>query len=301
MLRITEAAKRLGVTPATLRRWEEEGLIIPDRTAGGERRYHEGELDQLEARIASGSLIRKKRRLGNSRRAAAKSIVDDEIEEESPIIPPAPPTAAPDPPPWERVVYEARADLEVKKIQREKRELERIEREAEEARSREAQDVLQRKEEENARDQAQAREEQRLASLRSYGETKATFSGAPIEYKAAITRDLAKYVSAEQFPPSLALWQAWEYLDARVEQLLKPWRVQKAKEHAAAERRRAYDGLLSLGRSHANSRTSNWNPEDAIQARQEVERELKEEVGSDWTRQEVVDLVEEILEEWEDV
>lgn len=36
---IGEAAKFLGVSPGTLRRWEKEGKIEPNRTAGGTRRY----------------------------------------------------------------------------------------------------------------------------------------------------------------------------------------------------------------------------------------------------------------------
>ena len=37
---ISEAAKFLGVTPQTLRRWEKEGKLLPDeRTPGGQRRY----------------------------------------------------------------------------------------------------------------------------------------------------------------------------------------------------------------------------------------------------------------------
>lgn len=38
-LAIGEAAKTLGVSITTLRRWEEEGKLIPERTAGGQRRY----------------------------------------------------------------------------------------------------------------------------------------------------------------------------------------------------------------------------------------------------------------------
>ena len=36
---ISEAAKVVGVAPGTLRRWEREGKIKPERTAGGNRRY----------------------------------------------------------------------------------------------------------------------------------------------------------------------------------------------------------------------------------------------------------------------
>ena len=40
LLSISEAAKILGVSESTLRRWEREGRLLPDeRTEGGQRRY----------------------------------------------------------------------------------------------------------------------------------------------------------------------------------------------------------------------------------------------------------------------
>ena len=301
MLRINEAARRLGITPATLRRWEEEGLLVPDRTAGGERRYHEGELDQLAARMASGGLMRsREKRPGASRRALGQATEEDDGEEESTSAQPLPPIVVPDPPPWERRVHEARADLEVKKILREKAQLERSDREVQEAQEREALEARRRAEEDNLRREARARDEQRLQSLRSQGELIAALSGAPTEYKAAVTRDLITYVNIEQFPASLSSWQAYQYITARVDQLLQPWRDQKDKEQEAHKRRRDYESLLSAGRSHATSKTSSWDRDDALRARREVERALRDEVGRDWTRQDIVDLVEEVLEEWEE-
>lgn len=45
---ISEAAKYLGVSPDTLRRWEKAGKIsAPKRTAGGARRYSKDMLDQI--------------------------------------------------------------------------------------------------------------------------------------------------------------------------------------------------------------------------------------------------------------
>ena len=45
---ISEAAKYLGVSPDTLRRWEKAGKIsAPKRTAGGARRYSKELLDQI--------------------------------------------------------------------------------------------------------------------------------------------------------------------------------------------------------------------------------------------------------------
>lgn len=41
---IGEAAKKLGVSISTLRRWEKEGRLVAERTSKGHRRYR---LDQL--------------------------------------------------------------------------------------------------------------------------------------------------------------------------------------------------------------------------------------------------------------
>lgn len=38
-LSISEAAKLKGVSVSTLRRWESEGKLIPERTPNGHRRY----------------------------------------------------------------------------------------------------------------------------------------------------------------------------------------------------------------------------------------------------------------------
>lgn len=45
LISISEAAERLGVSPTTLRRWEESGKLIPERTQGNQRRYR---LSQIE-------------------------------------------------------------------------------------------------------------------------------------------------------------------------------------------------------------------------------------------------------------
>jgi len=47
LLSLEEAAKLLGVSKSTMRRWEEEGRIKPERTPGGHRRYHSEELTQM--------------------------------------------------------------------------------------------------------------------------------------------------------------------------------------------------------------------------------------------------------------
>lgn len=42
---ISKAAKELGVSINTLRRWDREGILVPEKTPSGHRRY---ELDKLK-------------------------------------------------------------------------------------------------------------------------------------------------------------------------------------------------------------------------------------------------------------
>ncbi|RCG16901.1 MerR family transcriptional regulator [Streptomyces diacarni] len=51
LLRIGEAAARLGVSTHLLRHWEAEGLITPHRTAGDARRYDPELLDALSIAV----------------------------------------------------------------------------------------------------------------------------------------------------------------------------------------------------------------------------------------------------------
>lgn len=43
------AARRLGVTPATVRNWHRRGKIAATRTAGGDRRFRVADVDALAA------------------------------------------------------------------------------------------------------------------------------------------------------------------------------------------------------------------------------------------------------------
>lgn len=47
LLRIADAARDVGVSPSSLRLWERQGLVSPQRHAGRERRYGPAELEQL--------------------------------------------------------------------------------------------------------------------------------------------------------------------------------------------------------------------------------------------------------------
>jgi excisionase family DNA binding protein len=49
LLPIGEAARQLGVSIDTIRRWEGEDKIHPIRTPGGQRRFRQSEIDRLLA------------------------------------------------------------------------------------------------------------------------------------------------------------------------------------------------------------------------------------------------------------
>jgi excisionase family DNA binding protein len=50
-MRITEFARKLGVSRDTLRRWERRGIITPDRDWAGHRRFDEEDLARLQPMV----------------------------------------------------------------------------------------------------------------------------------------------------------------------------------------------------------------------------------------------------------
>jgi excisionase family DNA binding protein len=73
LLNISEASELLGVSKSTLRRWENEGKLIPDeRTAGGQRRY---KLSSIKPQIARNINLVKKT-LGYARVSSHDQKVD---------------------------------------------------------------------------------------------------------------------------------------------------------------------------------------------------------------------------------
>ncbi len=57
LLSVNQAARRLGVSPVTVRRWTATGLLTCTRTAGGHRRIDERDLDDLARSLGAGSQV----------------------------------------------------------------------------------------------------------------------------------------------------------------------------------------------------------------------------------------------------
>jgi hypothetical protein len=55
-----------------------------------------------------------------------------------------------------------------------------------------------------------------------------------------------------------------------------------------------------MGISHGYTKTWNWHSEDANRTMRQIERRLRDEVEPDWTLEDVQDLVDDVLEEWEE-
>lgn len=51
-MNIGEAAERLGISPTPLRRWEQSGKLIPERTQGNQRRYRLSQIEPVAYRVS---------------------------------------------------------------------------------------------------------------------------------------------------------------------------------------------------------------------------------------------------------
>ncbi len=122
---------------------------------------------------------------------------------------------------------------------------------------------------------------------------------APAEYQAKVTRDLQTYVSATQFPPDLNSALGYQYVYARVEEILRPWREAEKREGEERERESSKKRKISMAMWRAKSRTSDWEPRDTREALAEIEEALNEEVMGDPSDPDGDEIVDDILDEWD--
>lgn len=126
----------------------------------------------------------------------------------------------------------------------------------------------------------------------------------PSEWQAKVAADLERYVTAREFPSGLATTHAITLAQTRVREVLAPWAAAQATAKAdratQEEARRKLDALRAHGRRYAVGETSGWDWSAQTEARRGVETAVATEVAADWSPEDVEDLVDDVLAEWDD-
>ncbi len=153
----------------------------------------------------------------------------------------------------------------------------------------------------------------RLQTIRNWGLV-AIPAGTPPLWWAKVTQDLERNVTTENFPVGLPLNDAIELVRGRVSAVLEPYEREKALEgqRVEDERRRAADEkeeaeeqrqirkLVAHAEHYAWRETMSWDREDRKDAREEVSEVLGARVGADWSEDNVEELVDDILDKYDD-
>jgi hypothetical protein len=150
----------------------------------------------------------------------------------------------------------------------------------------------------------------RLDALRAHGRSRLPY-GATAEARSTVIETLEAYVNASRFPASTSTWVAHQAIEAKIDALLEPFNekaaraasVKRQEEAEDAERireERQLDSLIERGKSHAFTETLQWDRIEAEDARAAVLGALEEEVEADWTNRDLEELVDEVLEEFDE-
>jgi len=277
ILSIGEAAKRLGLETDTVRKLESAGKIQAVRTNGGHRRFTEAEVDRFQKSRRGRGKTSQKRNPSTGEFASPHATFandPDELDEELPFEdwdadvlasyrPPPPPRPAPAPRPTPPFTPQPLPSLF------DPADTERL----------------------------------RLRNIRIMGQG-AIPSGTPAEWYRKVIVDLDRYVTTSQFPVELPAFKALELVMDRVKAVLRPWceaeekakRVKEAKE--ASERQR--NALIANGNEYARQETTDWDFAPKLDALAEVKKVLLRDVAPEMTDLEVEDLVDDVLDRWDD-
>jgi excisionase family DNA binding protein len=150
----------------------------------------------------------------------------------------------------------------------------------------------------------------RLDALRAHGRSRLPY-GASAEARSTVIETLEAYVNASRFPAATSTWVAHQAIEAKIDAILEPFNAKAARaasikreedaENAERVREeRQPDSLIERGKSHAFTETLRWERNEAEDARAAVLDALEEEVDVDWTNRDVEELVDEVLEEFDE-
>ena len=275
LVTISEAARELGVSAKTLRRYEERGLLKPIRTMGGQRRYY---LSSLQELLASAE------------------------DQEDDIVPTTPKPSIPkpttrEPSVWDEVEDE-RASFEALKIRSQRQGFENAQQEDAERLQREQRaraDAERREAEARAAREQAALEHQRalkalehrfqfelsLAEMRLYSE--------PKEAHGPIRKALLLLLTPARIPVGTSPDRISQLVQDEVDAVATPFRRVRDMRASALKyaQRQIDDGHLPY-------------PEQ-VRLRQSVEAELAARITPEWTPRKTERLVDALLDDiWPD-
>ena len=175
-LRLGEAARQLGVSVDTVRRYVEEGRLPSFRTPGGQTQVR---AEDVAALRGLGAVAPRKR--SDKRLVADPDSDESESPESTRLREPRRP-AWQELPPWEQKRAEFKTDLEIERIKREREQLE------EEASRRAAEEL------------EEIEEAERLRKLKRYGKQWCW----DLTLEPIVVRKLDRFVTTERVPPWLS-------------------------------------------------------------------------------------------------
>ena len=275
-LTIGQAAERLGLQVDTLRKLETSRKIAAERTTGGHRRFTEVELDRFQrSRRRRGKTSQKRNPTTGEFTGHASAFANDpdELDEELPIEdwdaeelasyrPPPPPRPTPVAPPAPFVPQPLASLFDPA-------ETERL----------------------------------RLKNIRTMGQGAIPWN-APADLHRQVILDLERFVTTSQFPAELLPHKVREMVTGRVEGILRPWREAEEKAKRAKEAQEASqrlkNSLIAKGTEYAYRETADWDFAPKLDAWAEVKKVLLRDVEPDMTDLEVEDLVDQVLDRWDD-
>jgi len=272
-----QVAARFGVSTDTIRRWGRIGRLREYRTPAGHRRYRAEDVEALAAGVTSGSPAGESQAdvTGRGSRRKGRS---------------APPTNQQnDVETWEQDVLEAEAEVHVLKARHELEELDQARQRRDDTRT------------ERVTATAAARQEAgRLKGLKDHGRLHASLAGGPPVWLAEVSRALERYVTSDNLPPGLHDVEAKALVKNKVEEVLHPYRKERADFRRAHEDRTRVERLIRHGKSRAIASTMSLDQPSRDDILRVVAQAFENEIEADWTEAEVSGLVDEVLEEWEE-
>ena len=309
-----EAAERLDISVDHLRRLADRGAIKATRTRGGHRRFSERALAAYEAKRRGGDGHRRSTVKGKARpprRRPYIPIFDDDPEETEYLDPPVPPDEEADEENWpevggpEELVPEPPQRLAGPGADRS------IAPSTPTASPDSVADTVQRERAaaENAREEAT-----RVQQLKNHGMASIPYD-LPLAWRAKVVEELERRVTGEGVPVWVPDNQQRDLARGIVEAVVKRYRDdvaqeearkqaeaarEKAREEAKEKVERRVKDLITHGVKYADDETRQWDISAKYDARGEVGEALKLKVKADWTEQEVQDLVDELLDKWEE-